>query len=133
MALPGIKNLYTEMYWNALKIQNLFSNEIALFSDVFLFRRPIVQFGPRGNVFEYTSKYEGSWNNIKLINFWYIVDEHIEAYFEPILNQIDVFNERLHNISGELKIAMKEANQLMGQYLEEDQVGQEFLTYVFLL
>ena len=114
------------MHRNSSRLQSFFTSELSSFKKVSLFRRPIVYLSTGGNVYQFTSSYAYIAKFIGKDNPDYIL-EHVEAYFEPLFNEIDKFELELHAIAGQLKTAMNGANKLLESYLEDEQLGQMFL------
>ena len=127
--LPKIAQLYKEMHRNSSRLQSFFTSELSSFKKVSLFRRPIVYLTTGGNVHQFTSTYAYIKKYIGKDNPDYVL-EHVEAYFEPLFNEIDKFELELQAIAGQLKTAMSGANELLESYLQDEQLSQVFLEYV---
>ena len=124
--LPKIARFYKEMHTNSSRLQSFFTSEQSCFKEVSLFRRPIVYLRPHGIVRQFTSSYNDIKKYIGKDDPDYVL-EHVEAYFEPIFNEIDKFELELHAKAGQLQSAMSGANKLLESYLQDEQLGQSFL------
>ena len=124
--LPKIARLYKEMHTNSSRLQSFFTSELSSFKEVSLFRRPIVYLRPHGIVHQFTSSYNNIKKYIGKDNPDYVL-EHVEAYFEPLFNEIDKFELELHAKAGQLQSAMSVANELLDSYIRDEQLGQSFL------
>ena len=125
--LPKIARLYKEMYTNSSRLQSFFTvTELSSFNEVSLFRRPIAYLSTHGIVHQFTSSYNDIKKYMGKDNPDYVL-EHVEAYFEPIFNEIDKFELELHAKAGELQSAMSLANELLDSYIRDEQLGWSFL------
>ena len=124
--LPKIARLYKEMHRNSSRLQSFFTSELSSFKEVSLFRRPIAYLRTHGIVHQFTSSYNNIEKYIGKDNPDYVL-EHVEAYFEPLFNEIDKFELELHAKAGQLKSAMSVTNELLESYIQDEQLGQSFL------
>ena len=127
-SFSGIAALYKSMYQNVSELQTFFSKPVLsrYFPHVSLFRRPIIEFKHKGYTTTMTSSYESSRQWLETGQFDFI-QEHIEAFFEPIFASLSHFEEDVDTYSMQLRTAFDAANKAMVMYTEKDKLNSEFL------
>ena len=120
--------LYLDLFEMVASLEKYFNtgNFTKNINQLYIWKRPLVKIDT--NIYEVKMTEEAS-GSFKGGTLQQILDEHIQAYFEPTLVIMDDFSTKLQLYERDLSTALRESLTSYSEFLESTELNDDFVRY----